>query len=100
LEWMCPWSPWAVLATRYSLLTLRRLHLQRIIEPIEVVEQSGGHCEFNNLSFVEMVAQLCPELLIDVVGIESDAFSKAQRDFLLLGEVRASLVLGGVVDLV
>jgi hypothetical protein len=84
----------------YSLLTLRRFHLQRIVKPIEVVEKARSHCEFNNLSLVEMLAQLCPELLVNVVRIQRDAFGEAQRDFLLFGEVRTGLVIGGVIDLV
>ena len=47
-----------------------------------------------------MLSQLRPEFFIDVVRVERDAFGEAQRDFLLFSEVRASLVIGGVVDLV
>ena len=48
----------------------RRLHVQRVVEAVEVVEQSDRRQQFDDLAFVVVLAQLLPELVVDAIGIE------------------------------
>ena len=48
-------------------LLLRWLHAQRVVEAIEVIEQPNGGQQFDDLAFVVVTAQFCPEGVIHFV---------------------------------
>src|SRR5689334_19614653 len=72
-------------------LLLRGLHLQRVIEPVEIVEQPDGCQQLNDLAFIKMPAQLAPELVVDRVSVAGDALRQAEGSLLLLREIGALL---------
>jgi|SRR5579872_3645715 len=77
-----------------------RLHSQRIVEAIEIIKQADGRQQFDNLSLVEMQAQLRPELIVHGVRVPGDAFRQAERRLFPLREIGAALKLVQVLDLV
>src|SRR5207237_9510065 len=46
-----------------------RLHAQGVVEAVEIVEQTDGGGQFDDLSFIEVGAQLGPQSIIHPVGV-------------------------------
>jgi len=68
---------------------LRGLHLQCVIESIEIIEESDSRQKLYDFTFIKILAQLIPKLIINSVGIAGHALSQAQCDFLFFREVSA-----------
>ena len=81
-------------------MLLRRFHLQRIVEPIEIIEQSDGREQFDNFAFVEMLPQFRPEFIVDGVRVAGHAFREAQGGLFFFGEIAAIFEIAKVFDLV
>lgn len=75
------------------------LHLERIVEPVEIVEQPDRGSKFNYLTFVEVSLEISPEFFVNIVGVERDTLGEAQRDLFFFGEIGAVLEIAGVLDL-
>ena len=52
---------------------LCRLHLQRVIEAIEIIKQPDGGKKLHNFAFVKMPAQFIPKLLVNGMSIAGNA---------------------------
>ena len=76
------------------------LHLQCIIEAIEIVKQANRGQQFNHLSFIKMLAEFIPKLIVHSVGIARHALRQPQRSFFFGGKVRALFKVGKIVDLI
>jgi len=55
-------------------LLFRRLHLQRIIEAIEIIKQPNRRQQFHDLAFIKMLAQLGPKLVVHGVRVAGHPF--------------------------
>jgi hypothetical protein len=77
-----------------------RLHLQRVVEAVEVVEEADGAEQFDDLAFGVEAAQLGKLLVADGVGVAGDGFGQAQGGFFGGGEVVALRPVGEVGELV
>jgi hypothetical protein len=75
------------------------LHLQRVIEAVEIVEEADRGQKLDDLAFIKVLPQLIPELFIDGVSIARDTFSQTQRGFLFFAEVGELLEIGEIIDL-
>jgi hypothetical protein len=75
------------------------LHLQRIIKSIEIIKQANRSQQLNDLAFVEVLAQLGKELVIDSVGVAGHTFGQPQRGFFFFREVRTFFEISQIVDL-
>jgi hypothetical protein len=78
----------------------RRLHRQRIIKAIEIIEQPDCGQQLDNLAFVKVLAQFIKELVIDGVRVAGHALGHPQRGFFFFREVGAFFKVGQIVDLV
>jgi len=85
---------------RSSYWLLCRFHLQRIIEAVEVVEQADGGCELYDFPFIEMTPQLCEQLVLNLVGVQSEAFGETQGGFFGGGKIAAFLEFRQLFDLI
>src|SRR5438477_10272116 len=65
-------------------ILFRRFHAQGVVEAVEIVEQTDGGGQFDDLSFIEMGAQLGPQGVVHTVGIAGHAFGQAQGGFFRL----------------
>src|SRR5581483_82481 len=75
-------------------------HLQRIIEPVEIVEESNCCQQFDHFAFVKMFTQVAPELVGDDVCVPRDLLSQAKSGLLAISEIAAVFEIVEVVDLV
>ena len=66
---------------------LSRLHLERVVEAIEVIEQPDGAHQLHDFAFIEVSAHVGPELVVDSVSVAGNALGQAQRDLLFFREV-------------
>ena len=75
-------------------------HLQRIIEPVEIVEESNRCQQFDHFALIKMLPQFAPELVVDAVYVPGDPLRQAKSGFLAIGEIAAVFEIMKVVDLV
>jgi len=78
---------------------LCRLHVQRVVEAIEIVEQPNRGQQLDDFAFVEMPAKLAPERVVHAIGIERGPFCQFKRSLLGVGEIGAVAEVRQVVDL-
>jgi len=64
-----------------------RLHPQRVIKPVEVIEHPDGSRELYDLAVVEVAAEFGPEFVVHRVGVVGHALGQAQRGFFRRGEI-------------
>ena len=83
-----------------ALAGLGRLHLQRIVEAVEIVEEADGAEQFDDLALGIEAAQLGELLVADGVGVARDGLGEAQRGLFGRGEVVALGPVGQVSELV
>ncbi len=92
------------LGTRYclflSLSRLRRLHPHHVVEAVEVVEEADGGGEFDDFAFVEVLAEIGPHSVVNVVRMQRFAFGESKRGLLGGSEVGAGFEVSEVCDLV
>src|SRR5208283_3101275 len=88
----------AVRMTAGSLLG--RLHPQRVVKTVEVIEQSDGRQQFNDLAFVIVTAQFSPKVIIHFVRVASNTLSQFERGFFGLSEIGTIAKVGQVLELV
>src|ERR1700761_4658747 len=79
---------------------LRWLHLQRIIEAIEIIEESNRGKKLHHFTFIKVLANLIPELISHGVSIAGNAPRQAQCYFFFFREITALLKICQAVDLV
>ena len=82
------------------LFSLRRFHLERIIEAIEVIKQADRGSELNDFTLSEMAPQLREKLILDVVGIHGEPFGKTQCGLFGGGKIATLLEFCEVLDLI
>ncbi|MGZ3638333.1 MAG: hypothetical protein ACXVCX_10925, partial [Ktedonobacterales bacterium] len=58
---------------------LRNINLQRIIEPVEIIEQPNDRRQLDNLPLVEVFAQIRPDIFIHPARIRRHALGQGQR---------------------
>lgn len=56
-----------------------RLHLQSIVDPVEIVEQPGHRGDLDDLSLVVVRAQALEKIVVDGVRIEGELPGPGQR---------------------
>src|SRR5947209_13413207 len=76
------------------------LHLQGVVETVEVVEQPDGASELHYFAFIKRATHLLPERFLHVAIAARHLLRKAQRDLLFVAEISAGLKLGKILDLV
>jgi len=79
---------------------LRWLHLQRIIEAIEIIEESNRGQQLHHFTFIKVLAHFIPELIVHGVSIAGNALRQAQCYFFFFREITALLKICQAVDLV
>ena len=79
--------------------SLGGLHLERIVEAVEVVEQSDGGGKLDDFAFVEVLAKTGPEFVVDAVGVEGFALGQFQGGFFTRVEIGAGAEVGEVCNL-
>lgn len=60
-------------------LRLRDIDMQRVIESIEVVEESDDRRQFDDLPLVEVLTQIRPDILIHPPRIRRHTLGQSQR---------------------
>lgn len=78
---------------------LRRLHQQSIVEAIEVIKKPDRRDQLHDLSFIVVLAQRAPELVINGMSVPGDALGQTESHFLFFAEIAALLEVGQVLDL-
>ncbi len=77
----------------------RGLHLQRVIEQVEIIEESNGGDEFYHRRFIVLLAQFSEKSVIQRVLVAREAIGHAESDLLLRGKVTAPVSVFEIVDL-
>jgi len=66
-------------------------HAQRVIEAVEVVEETDGAQQFDDFTVVVEGFQFGELLVAEAVGVEGDGFGEADGGLFCRGEVFAGL---------
>lgn len=77
-----------------------RLHLEGVVEAVEVVEETDGGHELDDLALVVEIAEPVDEFVGDVIGVEGHLLGERERGLLGMREVVAELIVGEIVELV
>jgi len=77
-----------------------RLHLQRVIEAVEVVEQPDGGTELDNLALIKISPQFVEKPVVHLIGIKRQTVGKPQCSLVRWREVCTLLKIGEVLNLV
>ncbi len=56
---------------------LCRLHLQRVIEAIEIIKQPDSGKQLHNFAFVKMLAQFIPKLVVNGMSVAGNALRQS-----------------------
>src|SRR5450631_1292686 len=79
---------------------LRRLHLERIVEAVEVIEETNCAEQLNNFAFRIKTPQLGELFVAYCMGVTCHGFGQAQRSLFSQGEIVAPRPFGEVSELV
>ena len=77
-----------------------RFHLQRIVEAVEIIEQSDGRQQFDHFTFIIVPAQTGPERVINLVSVSGHTLGETQRSFFFISEIRAAFKVVQIFDLI
>jgi len=75
--------------TARRFVSLRWLHPQDVIHAIEVIEESDGGSDFDDLAVVVVLLQTVPEFVVHGMRITRFALCQFERSLLGFGEIRA-----------
>src|SRR3984885_9249373 len=77
-----------------------RLHLERVVESVEVIEETDGAEEFDDFALGVEAAQVGELFASDGVGVARDGFGEAEGSFFGGSEIGAARPIGEVSELI